>query len=434
MGAVTTRAFADEPRAAKLDPQARALLNEVIAAYKGLPAYADRGEFVLDVAVNGTSKAQNLPLHLTLVRPNKLNLDTGLARVVCDGKTLTTVMTPLKKYTAAPAPEAVTFETVFTGGSLGSALFGGPSTPMMLILMNLLLGDDPARAVLDLGDTLSVDKDRDLDGQPCRVLKVGSETGPSFLLLIDPKTKLLRAIDLAFDPEALAKSFPAGQKVEIRRYRWASGPVSTAPAAASSFAFAPPEGFAKVDALAPAVGDDAEPKFKVQSLVGKPAPDFTLTVFDGPDKTKTVSKADLAGKVVMIDFWATWCGPCLNELPEVQKLIESYAKAKKDVVIVALSQDSDPKDPAEVRKLIESTLSKKKIDLTAAPVGKIALDPSNTVGDAFQVEGYPTVVLLDPKGVIRSAHVGFSPDVGTVLGKEIDALLEGKAVGKDGKK
>ena len=69
-----------------------------------------------------------------------------------------------------------------------------------------------------------------------------------------------------------------------------------------------------------------------------------------------MTKADLAGKVVMIDFWATWCGPCLMELPEVQKMVEAYAKDKKDVVIVALSQDSKPSELAEVRKLIEKTL------------------------------------------------------------------------------
>ena len=86
------------------------------------------------------------------------------------------------------------------------------------------------------------------------------------------------------------------------------------------------------------------------------------------------------------------------ELPEIQKLIEAYAKDKKDVVIVALSQDDDPKELAEVRKLVEKTLDEKKIKLTGTPVGLIGLDPSNSVGEAFQVEAYPTVVLLDAQG------------------------------------
>ena len=102
----------------------------------------------------------------------------------------------------------------------------------------------------------------------------------------------------------------------------------------------------------------------MQEKLGKPAPDFTLTLLDGPGKTRTVTKADLAGKVVLIDFWATWCGPCLMELPEIQKLVEHYKDAKKEVVIVALSQDDDPKEISEIRTLVEKTLAEKKIKLT----------------------------------------------------------------------
>jgi hypothetical protein len=114
----------------------------------------------------------------------------------------------------------------------------------------------------------------------------------------------------------------------------------------------------------------------------------------------------------------------------VQKLIEAYDKAKKDVVVVALSQDTEPKEIAEVRKLVEETLAKKKIVLTGNSVGKIALDPSGSIGEAFKVEGFPTVVILDTNGVVQSAHVGYNPEVGATLTKEIDVLLEGKSLAK----
>ena len=71
----------------------------------------------------------------------------------------------------------------------------------------------------------------------------------------------------------------------------------------------------------------------------------------------------------MIDFWATWCGPCMKELPEIQKLIESYADTKKEVVVVALSQDDEPAEITQLRKLVEKTLADKKINLTTAPGG-----------------------------------------------------------------
>jgi thiol-disulfide isomerase/thioredoxin len=296
----------------------------------------------------------------------------------------------------------------------------------MFILLNLLVGSDPAKAITQLGGPLKLDDDRIVAGTNCKAIRVDVEQGPDFRLVVDPETKLLRGIDLVFDPKELADK-GLGDKLSIDRLGWSSGAITTKDVPADTFAYTPPTGFAKVESFQQ--GGAAE-KNPVEELVGKPAPDFTLTVLEGPGKTKTLAKNDLAGKVVMLDFWATWCGPCLAELPEVQKLIEAYAKDKKDVLIVALSQDDDPKDLAELRSLVEKTLDTKKIKLTGTPVGLIALDPSRSIGDAFQVNAYPTVVLLDANGVVQAAHVGIPGGdvdaVGRVLGKSIDTLLEGK--------
>ncbi len=169
------------------------------------------------------------------------------------------------------------------------------------------------------------------------------------------------------------------------------------------------------------------------ALKGKPAPDFKFSVLGKDGQARTVTKADLAGKVVLIDFWATWCGPCLKEMPEVDKLIGELADGdrKDKVVVVALSiDDGDPADLAEVRSLVEQTLATKKLTIAREPVGLVALDPKMDVANAFGVESIPFLVVLDQEGIVRAVHVGYDEnvDVRAKLNAEIDALLAGKPI------
>jgi thiol-disulfide isomerase/thioredoxin len=421
------QAPAADAKAAANDPKAQQLLDDVARAYQHLGTYADHGEFVLAATVDGKAESVKSPMTISLERPNKLRLDAGEVQVASDGKTMTTAVVPFKKYTAAAAPKAITFET-FRQGPVGSMLFGGPSAPCMFIVLNMLVGSNPAKTIGGLGGVLVLEADREVGGVACKALRVDQPQGPDYRLLIDPQSKLLKAVDMVLDPKELAEK-GIQDKVKIERFGWTAGAIATKDLPGDTFAYEPPKGFSKVESLAEA--EQAE-KYPVNQLVGKPAPSFTLTVLDGPGKTKTLSRSDLAGKVVMIDFWATWCGPCLMELPEVQKLIEAYAKDKKDVLIVALSQDDDPKELDPLRKLVEKTLADKKITLTGTSVGLVGLDPSHSVGDAFAVNAYPTVVLLDGKGVVQAAHVGIPngdiDGVVRVLGKAIDTLLEGKSL------
>src|SRR5437016_1974991 len=80
------------------DPAARTLLEQVSKAYRSLSSYSDQGQFVVAMTLGGKAHKQVWPMKLTLVRPNKLDLDAGEVRLTSDGKTLTTVEKSFKKY------------------------------------------------------------------------------------------------------------------------------------------------------------------------------------------------------------------------------------------------------------------------------------------------------------------------------------------------
>ncbi len=374
-----------QPETKRDDPQARALFDEVSKAYKALSSYSDQGQFVMAMTADGKPQKQAVPLKVTLVRPNKVDIDTGIVRLTSDGTTLTTSVIPLKRYMAAPAPQRIDIETL-REGPIGAALFGGPSGVPMFVLLNLLTAADAVGR--DCADRRLVaarrGKRSEIGRSQGRQCGTPDRSGQGRAWCSAHR----RSGNQAAVEHRLEDHLRACWRVEnvsIEKLGWTSGAVSTEIPKDRSFAFEAPKGFAKVDTLL----GGAEEAPANNSKVGKPAPDFTLTLLDGPGKTKTITKAELAGKVVVIDFWATWCGPCLMELPEIQKLIDSYANTKKDVVVVALSQDDEPSDLAQVRKLVEKTLADKKINLTGSPVGTDRPRPEQVCRHGLRGRGIP---------------------------------------------
>ena len=138
---------------------------------------------------------------------------------------------------------------------------------------------------------------------------------------------------------------------------------------------------------------------------GAPAPGFRLPAFaDG----QQVSLADMRGKVVFVDFWASWCSPCRQSLPLYDKLREHYAPA--DFTIVAIGLDEDVADA--------------KAFLAEHPVKYTTLqNPQGDVAKAFDLKGMPSSYLIDRDGIVRARHVGFEAKDIDALRKEIEGLL-----------
>jgi peroxiredoxin len=123
---------------------------------------------------------------------------------------------------------------------------------------------------------------------------------------------------------------------------------------------------------------------------GAPAPDFTLAARDGGK----VSLAELKGQVVMINFWATWCGPCRQEMPLFAQLQSKY----EPLGFTLLAVNVEPDSAAAVNWL-------KGMPITFP----VLFDTDSAVAGRFGVEGMPSTVFVDRQGQVRYVHRGYKP-------------------------
>lgn len=145
--------------------------------------------------------------------------------------------------------------------------------------------------------------------------------------------------------------------------------------------------------------------FAVDKLSGQKAPDFTLKDING----NSISLSSFKGKVVLLNFWATWCPPCRAEIPSMNKL---YQKLKnRGFVILAVSTDRAVVDVKDFLKTI--------------PVNfPVVVDYNLTVSRSlYKVFMLPTTFLIDRKGVIVEKYFGDQDWTGPEIIKEIEALL-----------
>ncbi len=135
------------------------------------------------------------------------------------------------------------------------------------------------------------------------------------------------------------------------------------------------------------------------TLVGKNAPDFTVS-----DGANTVHLANYRGKVVLLNFWASWCGPCIQETPALVQLHHE----RPDLAILAVSIDEDP-------DAYQRFLQHFHVDLTTVR------DPNQTAAKLYHTDGWPETYIIDRNGIIRRKVVG-DPDW---YNPEIRAFLQG---------
>lgn len=124
------------------------------------------------------------------------------------------------------------------------------------------------------------------------------------------------------------------------------------------------------------------------------APSFTLPALAGTSQEKPIRLSDFSGKLVYLDFWASWCGPCKISFPDMVQLQSEFGD--RDFQIVAISVDEQIADAERFMKRYPANFV-------------VLIDLKGEVAAAYQPSAMPTSYLIDAEGVIRFQHTGYKP-------------------------
>lgn len=143
-------------------------------------------------------------------------------------------------------------------------------------------------------------------------------------------------------------------------------------------------------------------------LLGQKAPAFSAPMLD---ESSFELAQHLDKNVIILDFWATWCGPCVRALPIIADVAASYKDQGVEFFAVNLGEG-----PTEVRAFLEEH------KLTVP----VVLDRDGRIGELYKAEAIPQTVIIGKDGVVQGVHVGFSGNLQAELSRELDALVARK--------
>jgi outer membrane lipoprotein-sorting protein/peroxiredoxin len=353
------------------DPDANAVLGKVAQTYKSLKTQHTEAIVVTDMKAQGMRI--EMPVTVAVVKPDKLRVEIKNpmmgSQTISDGQSTWMYVAMLKQYTKKAASPGV------------SSMSSGPG--------DLLQGEK----VLDRLQSAQVVRQEklSLEGQEidCYVIEaeytpkagdqVGQE-GPKIFWIDKTRSVILKAASTM-----KMKSSPMGGPMEMTQTVTVTSIKLDERLPDSLFVFVPPDGAKEVDELTP-------PGVKRTSLKDKEASDFTLKGLDNKEYTLS----SYQGKVVLLDFWTTWCAPCRADMPALQKLHEESARQGFAVITINVGEDAEI-----VREFTEN-------HKYTFPVLMARFD-DQVISD-YQARAFPTMVVIGKAGKIVAYKIGSGGD------------------------
>ncbi len=375
-------------QSATISPDAKKLLDQVRDAYSKLKSLELTGnlEFAIDVA--GEQKSYGAEFSAMYTAPNKFRHEMkDDVLIISDG---------VKAYVFNSGVGAYTVGDI-DKGSRDLNKLPSPATELLNTQnpsLELALADDASKILTEGKSNVAAVKVKvDNQDDPALTFTMDDQ---EITAVIDPDTHLIKQwrVDMA---KALAAKGATDVKKALITITYSQiSPDSTI--VDSQYAFTPPQE-AKV-----AKAEDFGKQDAAMALVGKPAPDFKLKGMDD----KEVSLASLKGNVVVLDFWATWCGPCVAGFPHIDELAKKYAD--KGVKVYGMNQKED-------KETIDNFLKEKSLTVP------VLLDPGD-IADKYKVQGIPQTVIIGKDGLIKQIHIGYGPGEENEWDKEVQDALK----------
>jgi thiol-disulfide isomerase/thioredoxin len=384
---------------------AKAVLDKARASYKALKSYQDTAKLKFEMRAKdpeGNDMNQDDSEELTFVfaGARKFVLSHNDFAVYSDGKTQTAHLEMQSQYVQRDAEDAIMDEAA--NGPVG--VLAAVHAPANLMI-------SPAKFEKEfplLADATHV-KAEEVGGKPGkRVSGKGELPGmpteekiPMTIWFADD-TGLMGEVTIDLKPTYAAMMGPEAKLEKAQATITFSDIQINSDVPAEKYTFKASETDKKVKSFDPQ-----------QELVGAPTPDFKGVDLEG----KPIAISDFKGKVVLLDFWATWCGPCIQAIPKIQELSAEYAD--KGVVVIGMNQDTE-----EVKDQVKEMVKTKNLTF------RQFMDTTQSVAEQFKVSGIPCTVLIDGKGIVQWIHTGGSPGLKKEIGEKLDKLVKGESLVK----
>ena len=402
---------------AKISPEARAVLDEMKSAYAGLKSLQLTGTTAFDSEISGKKDHQSDTFTASFAAPNKFRHEmkgnmiagsTGEKMYVLSVEDNAYVQkdAPKDRVNPGEAPKAIWDVVGLQNPSLAMALSRDAAGALVDGATSFAVGSskEKSAAEVEKGTELQKIGDVKIGDKSCTALKLTNAVG-EFIFLVDPQSHLLRRVTIdqteflkhLGQPDVKAATITVDYVTTVVDAKPADGQVE------DQFTWSPPAGARELTAAMAGreAGDDP-----AAALMGKPAPDFKLKDLTGAEVVLSEQK----GNVVIVDFWATWCPPCVEALPHLNKLYQDKKAAGLKVLAVSVDQDKSKVAPF---------VADKKLLFT------VLLDTNEEkAAEKFGVQGIPQTVIIGKDGVVKKVFVGFGPGTEDEMRKVVEDAMK----------